>query len=82
MADSKSEPETAGGVGWTVVALVKSCSLTGTCKVRCSGNGMDRGDLGMNRLTEPNRTQVARWPDSGRHILAWFDDDSVIVYQA
>ena len=26
--------------------------------------------------------QVAEWPVSGRHIMAQFDDDSIIVYQA
>lgn len=28
------------------------------------------------------RTQTARWPASGRHVLAQFDDDTVVVYQA
>ena len=32
--------------------------------------------------TEPYLDQAARWPNSGRHILAQFDDESVIVYQA
>jgi Domain of unknown function (DUF4291) len=36
----------------------------------------------MNLATEPYSVQVARWPNSGRHILAQFDDESVIVYQA
>ncbi len=36
----------------------------------------------MNLQIEPYLTQVARWPSSGRHILAQFDDDSVVVYQA
>ena len=36
----------------------------------------------MNLQTEPYLTQVARWPSSGRHILAQFDDESVVVYQA
>lgn len=26
--------------------------------------------------------QTARWPSSGRHILAQFDDASIVVYQA
>ncbi len=26
--------------------------------------------------------QMARWPQEGRHILAQFDDDTIIVYQA
>src|SRR5262245_38384670 len=30
----------------------------------------------------PYAEQAARWPVSGRHILAQFDADSVIVYQA
>lgn len=33
-------------------------------------------------LTEPYHAQVARWPASGRHILAQFDADTVVVYQA
>ena len=36
----------------------------------------------MNLLTEPYLVQTARLPKSGRHILAQFDDESVIVYQA
>ena len=28
------------------------------------------------------REQAARWPQSGRHILAQYDDTSVVVYQA
>jgi hypothetical protein len=26
--------------------------------------------------------QSARWPQSGRHILAHFDEETIIVYQA
>jgi hypothetical protein len=33
-------------------------------------------------VTEPYKDQVAVWPKEGRHILAQFDDDTVIVYQA
>jgi hypothetical protein len=36
----------------------------------------------MNLITEPYTTQNARWPTSGRHILAQFDAESVVVYQA
>jgi hypothetical protein len=36
----------------------------------------------MNLLTEPYLAQTARLPRTGRHILAQFDDESVIVYQA
>jgi Domain of unknown function (DUF4291) len=36
----------------------------------------------MKLVTEPYLVQIARWPLTGRHILAQFDDDSVIVYQA
>ena len=32
--------------------------------------------------TEPYREQVKVWPKSGRHILAHYDDRSVVVYQA
>ena len=33
-------------------------------------------------IVEPYPQQVKRWPQSGRHILAHYDDDSVVVYQA
>src|SRR5581483_4589762 len=36
----------------------------------------------MKLLLEPYLTQRARWPQEGRHILAQYDDDSVVVYQA
>lgn len=32
--------------------------------------------------TEAYASQSERWPKSGRHILAQFDNDSVVVYQA
>ena len=32
--------------------------------------------------TEPYSEQVKAWPDAGRHILAQFDNDSIVVYQA
>ena len=31
---------------------------------------------------EPYRAQAAAWPAEGRHVLACFDDDTVVVYQA
>src|SRR5207244_1202784 len=40
-----------------------------------------RGDV-MNLITEAYLAQEARWPKSGRHILAQFDEESVVVYQA
>ena len=36
----------------------------------------------MPLTTEPYIAQAARWPTSGRHILAQYDADSVVVYQA
>jgi len=36
----------------------------------------------MNVLTEKYLEQLTRWPASGRHILAQFDTDTVVVYQA
>jgi hypothetical protein len=36
----------------------------------------------MNLITEPYVAQKSRWPASGRHILAQFDAESGIVYQA
>lgn len=36
----------------------------------------------MNLTTEAYLVQKDRWPPSGRHILAQFDAESVVVYQA
>ncbi|WAS92969.1 DUF4291 domain-containing protein [Nannocystis punicea] len=36
----------------------------------------------MKLLTEPYHLQKTRWPQTGRHILAQFDADTVVVYQA
>jgi hypothetical protein len=36
----------------------------------------------MNLQLEPYMTQIARWPSEGRHILAQFDEQSIVVYQA
>lgn len=35
-----------------------------------------------NLAIEPYVEQVKRWPTTGQHILAQFDDDTIIVYQA
>ncbi len=36
----------------------------------------------MKIQTEQYRSQLQRWPAAGRHILAQFDADTVLVYQA
>ncbi|MEA5578039.1 DUF4291 family protein [Anabaena sp. UHCC 0451] len=36
----------------------------------------------MRLVTEPYLNQVSRWPKNGRHILAQYDDHSIVVYQA
>jgi hypothetical protein len=36
----------------------------------------------MQLITESYLTQTARWPREGQHILAQFDETSIIVYQA
>ncbi|MEH2075081.1 MAG: DUF4291 domain-containing protein [Nostoc sp.] len=36
----------------------------------------------MRLITEPYLTQVSNWPKNGRHILAQYDDHSIVVYQA
>lgn len=36
----------------------------------------------MQLPTERYIDQVKHWPNSGRHILAHYDDDTIIVYQA
>ena len=33
-------------------------------------------------LTEPYLNQASKWPKTGRHILAQFDEHTVVVYQA
>jgi hypothetical protein len=32
--------------------------------------------------TLPSNEQVRAWPESGRHILARYDDETIVVYQA
>ena len=36
----------------------------------------------MKLITEKYEVQKLRWPETGRHILAQYDADSVVVYQA
>ena len=36
----------------------------------------------MDLIIEPYLNQLAQWPASGRHILAQYDETSIIVYQA
>lgn len=36
----------------------------------------------MQLVKEPYLTQVNRWPKTGRHILAQYDDQLIVVYQA
>ena len=36
----------------------------------------------MALITEPYNEQAQIWPNKGRHILAQFDEDTIIVYQA
>ena len=36
----------------------------------------------MHLIMESYRTQATRWPQDGRHILAQFDNDGIVVYQA
>lgn len=36
----------------------------------------------MQLITESYLTQTARWPSLGQHILAQFDETSIVVYQA
>jgi hypothetical protein len=38
--------------------------------------------MGTELLLEPYVAQLPKWPSSGRHILAQFDEDSIVVYQA
>lgn len=38
--------------------------------------------MSMNLLTELYVDQVARWPSEGKHILAQYDAESIVVYQA
>ncbi len=36
----------------------------------------------MTIRTESYLAQASRWPSEGRHILAQYDDESIVVYQA
>ena len=36
----------------------------------------------MNLQTDNYKNQTTKWPEQGRHILAQYDADSIVVYQA
>jgi hypothetical protein len=36
----------------------------------------------MSLITEPYNEQVKRWPRDGNHIMAHYDEETVVVYQA
>ena len=36
----------------------------------------------MTLSLQPYLEQLPHWPQTGQHILAQFDDDSIVVYQA
>jgi hypothetical protein len=36
----------------------------------------------MNLVTEPYLAQSERWPREGKHILAYYDRETIVVYQA
>jgi hypothetical protein len=36
----------------------------------------------MNLITKSYLSQASRWPQTGRHILAQFEHDSIVIYQA
>jgi hypothetical protein len=36
----------------------------------------------MKLIAEAYQLQNARWPMAGKHILAQYDDETIIVYQA
>jgi hypothetical protein len=36
----------------------------------------------MRLLTEPYAEQVSHWPERRRHLLAQYDDSTIVVYQA
>lgn len=45
-------------------------------------NGSLNESYAMNLRLAPYASQVSSWPESGRHILAQFGDETIIVYQA
>jgi len=59
-------PELNRNISWLIG------SYRGVQKVKCK----------MTLPTEPYLEQVKRWPASGKHILALFNESSIVVYQA
>jgi hypothetical protein len=51
-------------------------------RLRRADGPCERTLAAMKLPTELYETQLNRWPPAGRHILAHFDDSSIIVYQA
>src|SRR5581483_36628 len=70
-----------GGRAWPAAGSGEEGIISlprGRAGARCSG----RPDPAMKLQTERYETQASCWPPTGRHILAYFDDSSIVVYQA
>jgi hypothetical protein len=70
-----------------MLSIIRGCADPGEPE-RSIGYRLDedrrmiKQDSIMKLHTEPYLDQKRRWPSNGRHILAQFDDDTVVVYQA
>src|SRR5262245_53509882 len=59
-----------------------STVLTLTSYAMVFSFAQDARTLAMNLKTETYAAQSVRWPQTGRVILAHYDDESIVVYQA
>jgi hypothetical protein len=63
--------------------MEKACIIVEIKKVKNrSESYRSTKEKALNSITEPYLLQLPHWPKAGKHILAQYDDESIIVYQA
>ena len=80
--------ESEGSEAKTLLAYIDDCSAKGTSfkeftpSIWMYRTGYQLPTLASELAYEPYKVQELRWPREGRRILAHYDDDTIIVYQA
>lgn len=89
-----TEPVTASGAGGgagvtdatnnaaAVAAPAPSAAAASTASTTKTGTGTQCDSNKWGFPVEKYSEAVKMWPEEGRHVLASFDDDAVVVYQA
>ncbi len=75
------DPDRAHGLG-RQHAAPRAARLRRVCQPGALSPAAGNLVSGMKMIVEPYSSQSERLPQSGRHILAQFDDQAIVVYQA